>query len=125
MRRHARAAVAGWGWWAHRERVEDRREAVDLSNAADFKKTYGPILVRTMDKDATLRYGSAEKASTVFLLLGAAVAAKNREDFKAEREALDPKLADCNGFPDCHRALLLWRLQLRLRKKLATPNAVP
>ena len=31
MRRHARAAVAGWGWWAHRERVEDRREAVDLA----------------------------------------------------------------------------------------------
>ena len=23
--------VAGWGWRAHRERVEDRREAVDLA----------------------------------------------------------------------------------------------
>jgi hypothetical protein len=110
---------------AHCGLYKAHREAIDLSNVANFKPTYGRILVRTMDEDDTLRYGSAKKASTTHLLLGAAVAAKNREDFKADREALDPKLADCNGFPDCERAIFFQRLQSRLRKMLATPNAVP
>ncbi|CAH0365529.1 unnamed protein product [Pelagomonas calceolata] len=113
---------------AHCGLYKARDEAIDLSSVAAFDKTYGPILVRTMDKDSTLRYGTSlgYEFSPPHRLLAAAVGAKNREDFKAGTdEALDPKLVDCNGFPDCESALRFWLLQLRLRKMLNTPNAVP
>ena len=102
--------------------VKAHDEAIDLSSVAAFKKTYAPILVRTMDKNDTLRYGTSlgYEFSPPHRLLAAAVGAKNRADFKADREALDPKLVDCNGFPDCESALRFWLLQLRLRKMLNT-----